>query len=202
MRVVSNATYGTLKSAYGSWSSWAVWNPVKVGDLSIFEPLGAMHPFLRADLVYVGLNASRSLTAPWFNFHDGRQGSRDFILARTLNNAVFGGGYMTDIIKEAKNSNGADVSQKALTDDSILKAQAHEFCSEMAMLGASSDTRYIIFGKAAKAVLDAMLAKGYLNGCGILPSSIIAVTHYSAHVSEADFKKELWDHIGIFLQVS
>jgi len=68
MRVVSNATYGTLKSAYGSWSSWAVWNPVKVGDLSIFEPLGAMHPFLRADLVYVGLNASRSLTAPWFNF--------------------------------------------------------------------------------------------------------------------------------------
>jgi hypothetical protein len=77
MRKISDATYRNLKSSFGSWSSWVVWNRAKVGDLSIFEPFGAMHPFFRANLVYVGLDASRSLAAPWFNFHDKRRGSRE-----------------------------------------------------------------------------------------------------------------------------
>lgn len=200
MRTVSQRTYQQLKLCFGQWASWALWNPANIADLSIMEPRGIPHPFMRADLVFVGLNATRPLNLPWQNFHDTRQGARDFMLERIADNAVFGGAYITDIIKVIDPVDDSDsVYEKAKKDKDYRAVHAKSFCEEMRMLGVGYDTVFVVFGDKAADVLNKMKSDGLFSDCCLREALFRKAFHYSAPIAEETLKESLGSHIGAII---
>ncbi len=193
MRTISPRTYQQLKLCYGRWSSWALWNPAVISDLAIMEPRGIPHPLMRADLVFVGLNAARPTSKPWEAFHT--TSANDKKLAGLLNNAVFGGAYITDIIKGLVEVEGKKAADIVKDNDSLLKSNAKLFCDELEMLGVGADTTIIVFGNEAWDIIQRMLEKNLLDPC-CAKGLFVKNTHFAAYVSIEDMKKELAGHIG------
>jgi len=104
--------YLEIVNKYGDFASWAIWQDVglkpksNVGDLTIFdhvknrELLGQLKP----NVVMDGLNISRRVELPFGNFHDSRPQSQDYKIRYAFRDTKFYGAYMTDIIKDFRNS--------------------------------------------------------------------------------------------------
>ncbi len=90
------------------------------------EPRGIPHPFMRADLVFVALNAARSTSKPWEAFHTTSAHGKK--LAGLLNNTVFGGAYITDIIKGLVEVEGKKAADVVKDNDGLLDSNAKLFC--------------------------------------------------------------------------
>lgn len=89
--------YNKVKSRYGRYASWAIWNPNDVSDTSIIEKhISDLNP----NIVMIGLNVSGSIDRDWRNFHSNHRGSSDRKLMKVFNNSVYRGAYMTDFIKD------------------------------------------------------------------------------------------------------
>jgi hypothetical protein len=193
MRTIDHRTYQQLKLCFGQWASWALWNHADISDLAIMEPRGIPHPLMRADLVFVGLNAALPTSKPWEAFHT--MSAHDTRLALLLNNTVFGGAYLTDIIKSLVEVNGKTAADVVKNDKTLLDSNAKLFCEELAMLGAGADTTIIVFGNEAWDIIQLMMEKGLLT-CGASKGLFVKNTHFAAYVSIKDMEKELARHSG------
>ncbi len=192
MRTIDHRTYQQLKLCFGQWASWALWNPYDITDLSIMEPRGIPHPLMRADLVFVGLNAARPTSKDWEAFHTGK---KDHVLEHGLNNAVFGGAYLTDILKGFVEVNGEAALDTVKKDRGLLRKSARLFCKELKLLGAGADTTIIVFGKKAWEILELMKEKGYFDDCPLHEVNVRRNIHYSAYVPEERITDDLASHV-------
>ncbi len=188
MRQVTSSAYRNLKINYGKWASWAVWNPQQLNDLRIFEPRGIQHPFLRADLVYIALNAAQETVDPWQAFHVMGGKSRDHRFAYIANNAVWGGGYITDLIKGFICKNSAEVERHVKADENLARTNAATLCEELQTLGAGQDTLFVVFGASTKRLIEWMIEQGWLP---CIAGKMIYIPHYSHAFSNAAWNKML-----------
>lgn len=131
-----------LADKYGFTSSWAIWNPDDISDLSVIE---SNHLKLFMNVVMVGLNVSADIKEPWQNFH---MGPNDRKLIKAFNDTSYRGAYMTDLIKDHTEANSGKLL-KDLTEDQ-LKNNFKRFYEEMDVLGADKSTLFILFGNQVK----------------------------------------------------
>ncbi len=188
MKAINCTKHILLRGKYSQWASWAIWNPNDITDLTPVSTCPSPHAYdvglkahYRNDLVIVGLNAVKTITA-WQNFHCSYPGCRDYYLSEVFNNPCTGGAYMTDLIKNFKVVKSTEVLAK-LNDKKFLDAQVSTFCEELDDLwsGTTFDAcpPYIIFlGKAAF-----HLYIKYYAGCNAVVKyrpQVICVPHHAS----------------------
>ena len=111
--MISQKVYDELNKRYSDVASWAVWSPVgekhksNTGDMTVFDNKDLLS-VLKADVVFVGLNASvheereDGYTGSWRMFHsDDNKRQRDFKLRFALKDTPYWGSYMTDIVNNS-----------------------------------------------------------------------------------------------------
>lgn len=131
-----------LANEFGFTSSWAVWNPDDLRDLSVIK---SNHEKLFKNVVMVGLNVSATIDTPWQNFHIG---TNDRKLMEAFNDTSYRGAYMTDLIKDHTEAK-SDKLLNELTEEK-LSENFNRFYREMDILGAEKNTLFILFGNQVK----------------------------------------------------
>ncbi|QCC50817.1 hypothetical protein [Halapricum salinum] len=109
--MIDSETLGRIAESY-PWASWALWDDRFPEEecveatpedlLSFFEIHRAA---LTPDVVFVGLNRSADLDAPFQNFHAPTRQHYDYRLKEFVQDAELGrlwGGYMTDLVDEVE----------------------------------------------------------------------------------------------------
>lgn len=132
--------YNILASKYGTYSSWAIWNPQNPTDTTIIDKYVDQ---LHSKFVVLGLNISRPLVnkPTWSNFH-GK--THDRKLNYACNDTILRGSYITDIFKGIVNPNSTNFL-KYLTKEQI-EGNVNVFNQEMADIRINSDTKFIVLG--------------------------------------------------------
>ena len=104
--VISNERYDYIKEKYGHMSSWAIWSKqngkTKSGmeDISFFyNPSKKTLETLNPNIILVGLNISEKIDRVFGNFHPDKTKAQDYKTRYALQDTMFWGAYMTDIIK-------------------------------------------------------------------------------------------------------
>ena len=142
-------TFNRIKSEYGNHSSFAVWNPDNLNDVSVIEKsLESLH----GNIIFVGVNASNPVDC-FKNFHMRRRGGRDIWLQEAFNSGIFYGAYMTDFFKDdfSKKSSGVDKSLSRV-EDGVKKLK-----DEISILG--TNPIFVRFGKDPKSELEKFFPK-------------------------------------------
>lgn len=139
--------YNDLKSKYGAYSSWAIWDYKIESDTSIIEK---NFELLNTNYVLLGLNISAALSSKsWINFHGGKH---DRKLKYACNDTELRGSYITDLFKdlpEAKSSNLKD----QLTDEIIIE-NVKIFNQEMEDVQIHGKSQFIILGTQGSQVAN------------------------------------------------
>jgi hypothetical protein len=180
--------YNSLVPKYGSFASWAIWDSKDESDPStISEHIDQLH----SRFVLLGLNASQSLAEkPWSNFHTGPHNIRKIKFA--CNDTGLRGSYMTDLFKgiiELKSEKLMKQLPKAIITENVSL-----FNREMADVGVSNATQFIVFGTPtsvlAKCFNDYFKQK-YTN-------TVIYHYHYSYYaITDREWVCRLWKKLGI-----
>ena len=100
--------YNNIKEKYGYISSFAIWhnqinqkNRSGMEDILFFENINDdLLKKLNTNFVIVGLNISKKIPRCFGNFHSNYKYSNDYKIRYALENTIFWGSYMTDIIKD------------------------------------------------------------------------------------------------------
>lgn len=179
--------YEFLKSEYGKYGSWAIWEPADEKDTTIIHN---NYKQLNSKLVVLGLNISNRIkSSPWSNF---RGGKHDRKLKYALNNSIYRGCYLTDIFKgvEARTANGL---KEKLTPDIIDKNASH-FVNEMKDIKITSETKFLIMGTESS-----FLNKMFINHFKAnFNNQIINYYHYAYFkLTDKNWVSGLWDKLGI-----
>jgi hypothetical protein len=173
---VSRVDFELLRQKYGGFASWAIWDPRDKSDESIINR--CQHE-LNARTVMVGLNISAPLTVPWSNFHIGRN---DRKLEFAFNESEFRGAYMTDLIKAEVEVSSAELMRRIRNGSINIGPHLAFFRQEMADVGATGESNFILFGSDVK-----NLFRQHLND--LFPNQI-AVRHYAVYGSAEDWTAE------------
>jgi hypothetical protein len=105
-----------LYTKFGHHSSWTIWNPKDITDLSVID---SNHITLQSKVVIVALNISAKVAKPWQNFHVGRN---NYKLKKAFNDTSYRGAYITDLIKDHMSPNSKEVLKK-----NIRRRPSNEF---------------------------------------------------------------------------
>ena len=185
--MVSLETFNSVKEKYGRQASWAIWGPFgerprdNMDDLSIFdEPsLHSTLPQLTTEYVLVGLNIStRDIVIPLSNFH-GRNGEV-YKVRYALHETDLWGAYMTDILKDFRDSRADPVSRFLKTPDGppFEKQNVESFRAELETVGAENAT-LIAFGKVVYDILTR-----HFGG----KQRILKIDHYGYRINKEIYK--------------
>ena len=98
--------YELIKNKYGKCSSWAIWKKRVLGgkekdgmdNITFFNTIYEL--VLNPNIILVGLNISGSIENEFSNFHPISKTAHDYKIRYALEDTVFWGSYMTDIIKD------------------------------------------------------------------------------------------------------
>jgi hypothetical protein len=161
--MISDDAFDRLREQYGRTSSWAVWRDDDMRDTSAIED---HRDELHSEVVLVGLNASGSIDRTWSNFHSPQPGDRK--LRHLLNESSYRGAYMTDILKGYIEPDSNKVEN---LPTELLDRNAQHFRDEMSLLGATSSTLFILFGRKVQNLFFENLSFFYRNA--------VTCTHYS-----------------------
>ena len=106
--MITREIYDRISRKYGDVGSWAIWEEAglkpksNMGHLNVFdlEKNPSLLDTLKANVIMVGLNVSRSLipTESFRNFHDISPRANDFKIRYAFKGTEFYGAYMTDVI--------------------------------------------------------------------------------------------------------
>ena len=101
-------TIEEIKNKYGHMCSFAIWKKndksqkpkYEVGDISHFNNLEKIN--INRNIILVGLNLSGKglIDNPFSNFHNPKSTSHDYKIRFAIQDSIFSGAYMTDIIKD------------------------------------------------------------------------------------------------------
>lgn len=170
--MISREKLYELSTKFGHHSSWAIWNPKDITDLSVIE---SNHMTLQSKVVMVALNISAKVDKPWQNFHVGKN---DYKLKKAFNDTSYRGAYMTDLIKVHTNPNSKEVLNNLTEDD--LQKSFDRFYEEMNTLEATQETLFILFGNYVKEI--------FLQGPIFHYNNIVCCQHYAYY----GLKTEEW----------
>ena len=193
--MIDKRRFELIRKKYGHFVSWAVWanereRPTEnIGDLRIFdlEINPNLLEQLRPNIIMVGLNISRPLEKPFQNFHDSRRGSRDYKIRFTFRNTPYYGAYMTDIIKNFKETEALKVIRYLKKNEEFKIQNIEIFRQEIKDLGVNNPF-IIAFGNVAYEILFRNFAEEY---------QIVKIPHYSNFISKEKYREQVHNILNI-----
>lgn len=185
------------KTPFSQWGSWGVWKDApaekktaNINDMSMFneDNIQDTVAILNPHYILVGLNVSRSdddradgYTGPWANFHSDSSNQKDYKLRHALKGTKAWGCYLTDIIKDYKEVNSANVKKYLKENSNVEEKCIKKFQEEISLLG-DDDPTIIALGNVVFDILIRNLGGQY---------RITKARHYSNYISDEEYKKEL-----------
>ena len=179
--------YNKLKSKYGAYSSWAIWDYQKENNTSIID-----HNFdqLNTNYVFIGLNISATLgLESWVNFHGGKH---DRKLKYACNDTKLRGSYITDLFKGLPEAKSNKLTEQ-LTEE-IIKKNVIIFNQELEDVRVSNKSKFIVLGAQNSQI--AKIFNLYFNHKYRNP--VIYHYHYSFYgITDEVWVQGLWKKLGI-----
>jgi hypothetical protein len=174
-------TIAEIKEKYGHMSSFAIWKEIDksqkpkygVGDISHFDNVEKLE--INRNIILVGLNLSGkgSIDNPFSNFHNPRTTSHDYKIRFAIQDTIFSGAYMTDIIKDYEEVMSGKVMKYLNSNPNIKKENIDSFEIELKDIGAKNPI-IIAFGNDCYKILHVLKDK----------YKIFKVPHYSSCISK------------------
>src|SRR6266403_3914891 len=143
--------FENIKQKHGRYASWAVWADASekpksnMGDVSYFKNKSVLS-LLKNDVFMVGLNISRPVSEPFFNFHDPNPRANDFKIRYAFKDSAYYGAYMTDIIKFLEEVDSKTLMKYLKEHPGIIEKSLKTFREEMQDLKATAPI-ILAFGK-------------------------------------------------------
>ncbi len=180
----SHEEYLNLKKKYGSYSSWAIWDPNNESNTAIIEE---NLTDLTSNYVFLGLNISASLeNTPWINFHGGKH---DRKLKYASNDTFLRGSYITDLFKDLPEPVAKNVTKNLSKDE--IKDHVSFFVNEMKDVKLSDNSVLIVFGQEAAENYEKYFKEHFDN-------RVIFTRHYSdTHLTDEKWVEEFWSYFNI-----
>ena len=177
-------SYEQIKEKYGYHSSFAIWSRIDkkqkakfgVGDISHFD--NGNNLILKRNIVLVGLNISGKLDKPFSNFHSKKSTSHDYKIRYALQDTIFWGAYMTDIIKDYEEVMSNKVMKYLRLNPDVEKQNIDSFLKELKDVGCVNPI-IIAFGNDAHKILKRNL-----------DIHIYKVHHYSSCITKEQLRDE------------
>jgi hypothetical protein len=168
-----------MAEKYGPYASWAVWNPKAQKETSIIRNAVAD---LKSSVIIVGLNISQPLSDSWSNF---RGGKHDRKLMYAFNNSPYRGAYMTDLLKGIVQAKSQEILSKIKRGEIDVREHVQSFREEMDTIGATSNSLFILFGKAVHSIFSEHLSSNY-------PNSVFCEHYSSTKWTDAKWLDQTW----------
>jgi hypothetical protein len=170
-----------IKDKYGHMASFAIWQKIDttkkpkigMGDISHFENMDNLN--INRNIILVGLNLSGkgSIDSPFQNFHPIYSTAHDYKTRYAVQDTIFWGAYMTDIIKDYEEVMSGKVMKYLNANPDIKKENIKSFEKEIEDLG-SKNPVIIAFGNDCFKILSELKNK----------YRIFKVPHYSSNISK------------------
>lgn len=190
--MITSERFDLVKEKYAFYSSWAIWAQAgekpksNIGDLSVLDPnqnpslLSQLNP----EIVFLGLNISRGdIIHPFGNFHDARPEATDYKIRFALQDSIYWGGYMTDIIKDFDEKHSGKVISYLKKHEDIIHKNIDQFKKELSDIG-SNNPILISFGNDVFNILNKYLKKDF---------KVLKVPHYASYISKENYRKKFQD---------
>jgi uncharacterized protein YbjQ (UPF0145 family) len=184
-----------IKTKYGHMASFAIWQKIDknqkskygVGDISHFDDTENLK--INRNIILVGLNLSGkgSVDKPFSNFHNPKSTSQDYKIRFAIQDSIFSGAYMTDIIKDYEEVMSGKVMKYLRENPNVKKENIISFETELKDIGANNPI-IIAFGNDAFNILNELKDK----------YKIFKVPHYSSSISKEKLR-EAFDEISKLL---
>lgn len=181
----SQEKYNFLKAKYGGYASWVVWSEDTKNDTTVIEDnITELHP----KFVFLGLNVSKPLLdTPWSNFHGGKN---DRKLMYACNDTALRGSYLTDLFKGVPEAKSAKLYAYVKQNPDVLAKNVSVFKQEMADIGVSENTVFIVLGKGILPFYLEFFGNDFKN-------PYVCYLHYASHGTDKDWVEGLWNELGI-----
>ena len=184
--MLSQEKFDDIKLKSGHYASWGVWAKQGIrpkdntGDISVLDPnqYPNLLEILNPSVILVGLNISGRIKIPLGNFHSSNPRSHDYKIRHALENSVFWGCYMTDIIKDFEQISAGRMMQYLRQNQKFEEDNVKTFIEEMAVLN-TEKPKIIALGNDAFSILKKHLS--HLD--------IHKVPHYSAAISKETLRQ-------------
>lgn len=203
--MINKNDYDFLKSKYGHFASWTVWDKAPAGEEKTKQNVGglewcsdedALIQKIHGKYVFVAANPYNGETVegkigmhesglPWSsNFHSPWPNAQDYKLRYATAGTEMEGCYLTDLIKDVRSQNVNTLKAEMKKDSSILERNIAEFKEEISHLSAKP-----IIIALGKDVYDWL--KPLYN-----EYKVFRMSHYSNYINLDNYKKEALDIIN------
>lgn len=184
MSTVSSETFVDMRSRWGHASSWAWWmrkseTEKEKSGMSVL-PTEDVVPELKRNVVLVGLNISRRIERPFGNFHPEYSAAQDYKMRYAVQDTMFWGGYMTDIIKDFEQKVSGKLMKFLRDNKEFEQENIKKFEEELTDLGCENPI-IVALGNDAYKILQRSLGKKY---------KIYKVSHYSAFITKETLRTQ------------
>ncbi len=176
-----------IKNNYGHMSSFAIWSKIEenqkpkygVGDITHFYNTENLN--INRNIILVGLNLSGrgTIDKPFSNFHNPKSTSHDYKIRFAVQDTIFNGAYMTDIIKDYEEVMSNKVMQYLRKNPEVLNENLKSFEKELQDIG-SNNPIIIAFGNDSFNILSKLKNK----------YKIYKVSHYSSCISKEKLREQ------------
>lgn len=180
-------TIQEIKNKYGHLCSFAIWKKIDktqkpkygIGDISHFNNLSEND--INRNIILVGLNLSGkgTIDKPFSNFHNPSPYSNDYRIRYAIEDTIFTGAYMTDIIKDYEEVMAGKVIKYLNNNPDVKKNNIESFEKELNDLGAVEPI-IIAFGNDSYKILSELKNK----------YKIFKVPHYSSSLKKEELKNK------------
>jgi hypothetical protein len=180
-----NVKWDILNQLDPSTDSVAVWEShdgskkakAGMGTLPTAEQIRAE---LNANVVLVGLNISRGIDRPFGNFHPDYPSAQDYKLRHALQDSMFWGAYMTDVIKDKEEKVSGKLMKYLRQNKEFERQNVARFEKDLKKIGAVKPV-IVAMGSDAYKILQRNLKGKY---------KIYKVSHYSAFITKEKLRAE------------
>lgn len=180
-------TIEEIKNKYGHMCSFAIWKKIDktqkpktdVGNISHFNNLSEND--INRNIILVGLNLSGkgTIDKPFSNFHNPSPYSNDYRIRYAIQDTIFTGAYMTDIIKDYEEVMAGKVIKYLNNNPDVKKNNIESFEKELNDLG-TIEPIIIAFGNDSYKILNELKNK----------YKIFKVPHYSSSLKKEELKNK------------
>jgi hypothetical protein len=184
--LVSRENYEYIKDKYGHMSSWAIWSKQNgksksgMDDITFFyNPSKIILDTLNPNIILVGLNISERIDRVFGNFHPDKSKAQDYKTRYAVQDTMFWGAYMTDIIKSFEEKISGNLMKYLSKNKLFEKENIKKFEQELINIG-STNPILVALGNDSYKILKRNLKK----------YKIYKVSHYSAYITKEKLRSE------------
>ena len=189
-------TLQEIKDKYGHLCSFALWQQIDIsqkakfgiGDISHFDDLENLN--IKRNIILVGLNLSGkgSIDNPFQNFHSAYCYGNDYKIRYAIQDTMFSGAYMTDIIKDYEEVMSGKVITYLKSNPDVEKENIKSFEIELKDIGATNPI-IIAFGSDCFKILSKLKYK----------YNIHKVPHFAYQGTTKEKLREAFNEISKFI---